>query len=139
MGDLTFAVADPVGQAYLLTGKEEYAQFAAEILTEWITGNPYAQTVNWSCTMEAAIRLFTFTWLFHVFHRSRAWAGSIFRLDLLRSIYLHGDFTFRYLEFSDVNGNHCAADAAALVVGGIFFEKGRNPRRWLQYGWKILL
>jgi hypothetical protein len=128
----------PVGQAYLLTGKDEYARFTREILAEWITANPYAHTVNWCCTMEPAIRLFTFAWLFHVFNGSKAWVDSEFRLELLRCIYLHGDFTFRYLEFSDINGNHCTADAAALVVAGIFFGEGACPRLWLERGWRVL-
>jgi hypothetical protein len=46
--------------------------------------------------------------------------------------------TERYLEYSDVNGNHCTADAAGLVVAGLFFGRGRNAVRWLNSGWELL-
>lgn len=48
------------------------------------------------------------------------------------------EFTDRHIERSDVNGNHYTADAAALVVGGLFFGEGRGPRRWQREGWRIL-
>lgn len=128
----------PVGQAYLLTGDERYAVFVRDILTDWIRNNPYAYSVNWSCTMEAALRIISWTWFFHVFHGSRAWAETGFRYRFLSSIYLHGDFTARHLERSDVNGNHYTADAAGLVFAGLFFGRGKAPMRWQKIGWEIL-
>jgi hypothetical protein len=56
----------------------------------------------------------------------------------LCSLYLHGHFTERYVEYSDVNGNHLTADAAGLVFAGLFFEQGAAPRRWQQLGWDLL-
>lgn len=128
----------PVGQAYLLTNDEKYAIFAKEILVDWISENDYAQSVNWACTMEVAIRIFTFTWLFKVFHKSNAWEETHFKYLFLRNLYLHGDFTERYIEKSDINGNHFTADAAALVMCGLFFERGKNPSRWAEKGWIFL-
>jgi len=128
----------PVGQAYLLTGDEQYATFVRKILEDWIISNPYSYGVNWSCTMEVAIRIITWTWFFHVFHESAAWADLGFRTRFLSNLYLHGEFTERHLENSDINGNHYLADAAGLVFAGLFFGKGKAPRRWQQLGWKIL-
>src|SRR5207253_99031 len=48
---------------------------------------------------------------------------------------LHADFTERYIERSDVNGNHFTADAAALVFAGLFFGGSRVASRWLNVGW----
>ena len=45
-----------LGQAFFLSGNENYSQeFAAEI-SSWIENNPYPLGVNWACTMEVAIR-----------------------------------------------------------------------------------
>jgi hypothetical protein len=129
----------PAGQAYLLDGDERHAEEVRAILEDWIAANPCAQTVNWSCTMEAALRLLSWTWFFHVFHASRAWADPGFRERFLCALYLHGDFTERHLEYSDVNGNHCTADAAGLVFAGLFFSPARNARRWLDSGWSLLV
>ena len=128
----------PVGQAYLLTGDERYAAFARDILLDWIKNNPYAYSVNWSCAMEAALRIMRWTWFFHVFHRSRAWSDPEFQLRFLSCLYLHGDFTARHLERSDINGNHYTADAAGLVFAGLFFGRGKGPEKWLATGWNIL-
>jgi uncharacterized heparinase superfamily protein len=128
----------PAGQAYLVTGDERYAQAVRDLLDDWIEANPYAQTVNWSSTMEAALRILSWTWFFRVFHGSRAWADAAFRERFLCALYLHGDFTDRHFEISDVNGNHCTADGAGLVFAGLFFGQGRGPRRWQARAWSIL-
>jgi hypothetical protein len=128
----------PAGQAYLLTGEERYAEAARDILLEWIAANPLAYTVNWSCTMEAAMRLFAWTWLFHVFARSDAWRDECFRIRFLASLYLHGDFTRRHIEKADINGNHYTADLAGLVMAGYFFGNVGDARRWREIGWSGL-
>lgn len=128
----------PAGQAYLLTGDERYASAVRDVLDEWIGANPYAHGVNWACTMEVAMRILSWTWFFHVFCRSEAWSDGEFRSRFLRTLYLHGEFTNRYLERSDVNGNHFTADAAALVFAGHFFGAGQAPARWAANGWQYL-
>jgi heparinase II/III-like protein len=129
----------PAGQAYLLDGDELHALTARETLEEWIEANRYGESVNWASPMEAAIRIFTFTWLFHALGASDAWRDPAFRFRLLRAIYLHGDFVARNLELSDLNGNHLDADAAGIVFAGLFFGSGRAPARWAETGWSLLL
>ena len=129
----------PAGQAYVLDGDDRHAQVARDTLEEWIEANPYGASVNWASPMEAAIRIFTLTWLFHALGGSEAWRDPAFRLQLLRAIYLHSDFVARNLELSDVNGNHLDADAAGMVFAGLFFGGGRAPDRWARTGWSLLV
>jgi hypothetical protein len=128
----------PAGQAWLLDGDERLAQGARAVLEDWIEANPYAGTVNWSCTMDVALRLLSWSWLFRAFHASRAWADARFRERFLCALYLHGEFTDRHLEYADVNGNHCTADAAGLVFAGLFFRPSPRADRWLERGWSLL-
>lgn len=128
----------PAGQAYLLTGDASYAEGVRDILSEWIDANPYAWSVNWACTMEVALRIVVWTWFFHVFKESQAWRQRDFRERFLSVLYLHGDFTARHLEFSDVNGNHYTANAVGLVFAGLFFGNGSDPQQWTETGWRIL-
>ncbi len=128
----------PAGQAYLLNGDERYAHKVRAILEHWIDNNPYAGTVNWACTMEVALRIFTWTWFFHVFNATPAWQDDGFREKFLRNLYLHVLFTENHIERSDVNGNHYTADAAGLVVGGLFFGEGVQAQHWTTMGWSIL-
>lgn len=128
----------PAGQAYTLTGEDRYAEGVRDVIRHWIGANPYAGSVNWACTMDVALRLITWTWLFHVCKDSLAWSDRGFRAQLIQSLYLHGDFTARHLEKSDVNGNHYTADAAGLVFAGLFFGDRGEPGRWADLGWQIL-
>jgi uncharacterized heparinase superfamily protein len=128
----------PAGQAYLLTGDERYAIGCREILADWIVANPYARSVNWACTMEVALRILSWTWLFYAFKDSESWAQTSFRSLFLHALYLHGEFTAQNLERSDINGNHYTADAAGLVFAGLFFGGSAAARRWLDTGWRIL-
>jgi hypothetical protein len=125
----------PAGQAYLLTGDERYAAAAREILDEWIASNPYAGTVNWSVTMEVALRILSWSWLLGALGGSDAWGDAGFRSRFLRALWLHGDFTMRHLERSDVNGNHFDADAAGLVFAGLLFDN----LSWSENGWQLLV
>lgn len=128
----------PAGQAYLLTGEARYAEAVRDILQDWMLKNPLAYSVNWSCTMEAAMRLFTWCWLFHVFADSPAWRDEAFRVHFLACLYLHGDFTLRYIEKADINGNHYTADLAGLVMVGHFFGDFGDADLWQKTGWSGL-
>jgi hypothetical protein len=128
----------PIGQAYLLRGDERYAAAARDVLDDWMASNPYAHSVNWACTIEVAMRIISWTWFFHVFCRTEAWADHGFRARFMRTLFLHGEFTERHIERSDINGNHFTAEAAALVFAGLFFGKGAVPSRWGENGWRML-
>lgn len=128
----------PAAQAHILTGEARYAEGVRRVLEHWIAENPYAGSVNWSCTMEAAIRIFSFAWLIRALGRSEAFADPGFRMEMLRSLVQHADFTERYIERADVNGNHYTADAAGLAVAGMFLGEAPAARRWADEGWRIL-
>lgn len=128
----------PAGQAYLLGGDERYARTVRDVIENWADANPLGHGVNWACTMDVAMRGIALVWFFKVFHQSAAWHDYRFRTDFLKLLYLHVDFTARHLEWSDVNGNHLAANAAGLVVMGLFLGGGETPQSWSERGWEIL-
>lgn len=128
----------PLGQAYLLTRNEIYAEFVRDTLRSWIKNNSWGVGINWACTMEAAMRVLSWTWLYRVFADSNAWQVDDFKLEIIDGLYEHLVFVERYIEISDVNGNHLIADATSLVVGGAFFEGIGSGSKWRSTGWKIL-
>ena len=129
----------PVAQAYLIDGDEKYAEFARDVLESWMASNPYARGPNWAVTMEPAMRIFTWTWLFHVFHATAAWSDRIFRTRFLACLYEHSVFCSRYLEDFGINGNHLTADAGALVFSAEFFPQSVETQKWGDTGWRILV
>jgi uncharacterized heparinase superfamily protein len=128
----------PVGQAYILKRDEHYAIAAKNILDSWITDNPYGYSINWTCTMEVALRILTWIYFFHIFAHSDSWQDSDFREKFLCTLFLHGRFITQHLEYSDINGNHYTANATGLVFAGLFFGKGNKPQFWHKRGWHIL-
>ncbi|GJL65036.1 MAG: hypothetical protein NPIRA05_00070 [Nitrospirales bacterium] len=121
----------PVAQVYTSTPKSEYAEFVKEILSSWIDDNPYGFSINWSCTMEVALRIYTFIYFYKVFHDSESWQNDKkFCNTLILNIYLHGHFVYRNLELSDVNGNHYAADLSGLYVAALFFSERGETSAW---------
>jgi len=129
----------PLGQAWLLTKDDAYAAAARALLESWIEANPYGASVNWACTMEPALRILSWTWLFHACADAPSWRDPRFRSRFIETLYLHGDFVARNLERADVNGNHYTADAAGLVYAGLFFGPIGRAARWARNGWRILL
>lgn len=128
-----------LGQAYWLTGDEQYAkEFRAQI-DNWIAVNAFAYTVNWACAMDVALRAISWIWGFYFFADSEACRDSEFRRRFLRSLFSHGEFVVQHLERGDVNGNHYLSDGAGLVFLGLFFRSSEAGRRWLALGHGIVI
>src|SRR5262249_20625317 len=45
-----------LAQAYRLTGDDRYAREVASQLDDFVAANPVGTAVNWSCTMDVALR-----------------------------------------------------------------------------------
>lgn len=128
----------PVGQHYVISGDERCAEFAGQMIADWIAGNPYSRGVNWGIAMEAAMRIITWSWLFHVFAGAKAWEDAGFREAFLKSLYAHAVFCDRYTEDYGAGGNHLIADAAALQFAGSMFASQGPAAAWGTRGWDIL-
>lgn len=128
----------PLGQGFVLTLDEQYARKARDTVAHWIQKNPYAGSVNWSCTMEPAMRIFTFMWLLAIFGGSKSWQKQNFRFEFLKTLLLHADYVDRHFEISDLNGNHCTADAAALYTASLLLRDHGSAKRWQTRAWDIL-
>jgi hypothetical protein len=124
----------PCGQAYLLTANERYAEVTRHTLESWIQANPYWHGVNWAVAMEPALRIVSWTWMLKAFGSSVVWRDRQFRQHFLRSLFLHAIYTERYIERTDICGNHFTAEAVGLVVAGFVFGPGEDADRWLTTG-----
>lgn len=127
-----------LGQAYWFTADEKYArEFVAQI-EDWIESNPWPWGVNWTCTMDVAIRAVNWLWGYHFFQYSPSLSDE-FRLAFYKSLLVHGRHIFRNLENrGEVIGNHYLTNLVGLVYLGILCPEFKEACRWQEFGLREL-
>lgn len=135
-----------LGQAYLLTNNLKYPLEFKNQIEDWIKKNPIEMSVNWTCTMDVAIR--TCNWILGYYFFKDCPKNKInkeFWLKFNKILYLHGKYIFNNLEKADqYNSNHYLSDLAGLIWLGLYFKNIRydkedsknNPKIWLDFGLK---
>lgn len=128
----------PLAQGYRITANEQYAQTVKSLIIDWINKNPYAMSVNWSCTMDVALRAITWIYCFYSFCSSPSWQDPSFQQTLLTSLFIHGRFCQHNIEMHEPNNNHYLSDAAGLTFIGLFFHCSTSGRTWASLGLDML-
>jgi hypothetical protein len=122
-----------LGQAYWFSGDEKYALEFRDQVEGWIINNPYPWGVNWSSTMDVAIRMINWLWGLYFFRQSQHMnEGFIFQV--YKTLFLHGKHIFKNLENqSYLTNNHYLANLAGLIYLGALFPEITPARDWLDY------
>jgi len=127
-----------LAKEYWLTGKEEYAEKVIAIIQDWIRENPYHSGVNWTSSLELAVRALAWIWSYFLC------AGSVhitpdFHNTFIQSIYEHGHHIEKHLSFYSSPYNHLIGELAALHVIGSLFPQFKDSRNWETLGWNTLV
>lgn len=129
-----------LGKSYWITNdKKYYLEFKNEVL-DWIEKNPIYMTVNWTCTMDVAIR--AVNWIFGYFlFKDLIDKDNGFLKKLNNSLYNHGRYIIKNLEKGlGYANNHYLSDLNGLIFLGLYFKKLNNSEvnHWLEVGKKEL-
>lgn len=123
-----------LGQAYWFTRDEKYAREFVGQVEDWIVSNPWPWGVNWTCTMDVAIRVVNWLWGYHFFRESPSLADA-FRLTFYKSLIVHGRHIWHNLENQgDFTSNHYLADLLGLIYLGILCSEFKEAQRWREFG-----
>lgn len=131
-----------LGKAYWLSNDEKYAEEFKAQVEDWIYSNPIENSVNWTCTMEVAIRAVNLIIGYYLFCNSTI-IDNDFWSDFNKLLYLHGRFILKNLEDSEqYKNNHYLSDIIGLVWLGIYFKdfevgdrySKNGSKLWLKYG-----
>ncbi|QWH03518.1 alginate lyase family protein [Bacillus mycoides] len=130
-----------LGKAYWLTEDEKYAIEFKNQIKDWMLKNPVEMSVNWTCSMEVAIRSINWIIGYYFFEKSSS-IDPDFWLDFNASLYCHGKFIYKNLENEGgLTGNHYLSNIVGLIWLGLYFrgfKYGRtnrnNPINWLKFG-----
>jgi len=127
-----------LGQAYKLTGDENYAEKFVEFVNDWIDSNKPKFGVNWACTMDVAIRVSNWILGFYYFKGSDK-ISEEFLFRFAKSIYQHGEHIYKNLETGQkYNSNHYLSDITGLVFIGTAFPEFKDAAKWREFGIKEL-
>lgn len=122
-----------LGEAYLLTKEERYAKEVVEEIEDWWKENTFMYSVNWTCTMDVAIR--AVNWMYAVgMVMGSSSVSDAFVKNLYSSLYQHGWFIFNNLERTiPYSNNHLFSDLAGLAYLGLLFKEKKRGKQWLDY------
>ncbi|MFL6622869.1 MAG: alginate lyase family protein [Sulfurifustis sp.] len=127
-----------LGQAYRYTGDERYAQLFAACVQDWMRANPPGMGINWTSSLEAALRLISWTWALFLFRGSAALTPALYA-NMLAWIGAHAEYIERYLSYYFSPNTHLTGEALGLFYAGVIFPELRGAARWRALGTRILL
>ena len=106
-------------------------EFRNQVL-DFIATNPPRFGVNWSCTMEVAIRIVNCLFAYDLFGSFGATFDDAFYNIFNRSVYEHGRHIIENLEWRDeFRGNHYLADIAGLLFVAVYLSRTHETDAWL--------
>ena len=121
-----------LGQAYLLTGESRFSLEILDQIQDFMEENPVGYAVNWTCTMDVAIR--ALNWALALSQISKS-PGSDDRIkQSFYYLYLHGDFIFNNLENNyEVTSNHFLSNVVGLYYLSVLFESLSVGKTWYDF------
>ncbi len=122
-----------LGEAFLITKDEKYSDEIVNEIRNWITENPYAYSINWSCTMDVAIRAVNWMYALNMIITSKA-VDDKFCRQIVKSLLEHLYFIYHNLEKgAPYSGNHYASNLSGLIFLGLFFRQEFFPEKYLNF------
>ena len=106
-----------LGQAYLLTGREEFARKAVDLILSWIVQCPPLQGINWTSGIELAIRQISWLWTLRCIAGCEVLSDDA-RSRIRDSLYAQTRHIAGHLSLYSSANNHLIAELAALAVVG---------------------
>jgi hypothetical protein len=127
-----------LGQAYLVTKDDRYAEAFISQLTSWLDANPPRRGINWASALELSIRSIAWLWALHCFAWSDRLAPPII-WRVLKSLIQQGLYVESYLSHYFAPNTHLTGEALGLLYLGTALPWVTDASRWRELGLRILL
>ena len=127
-----------LGKAYWITSDLKYFEEAKKEILDWIEKNPIYYGVNWTCTMDVAIRAVNLIFFYFHFQDLIEKDKNFFK-EFNENLYQHGEYIYLNLEKSlELANNHYLSNLVGLIFLGIYFKdlKYKKPNKWLNFSLK---
>jgi uncharacterized heparinase superfamily protein len=127
-----------LGQAYVVTKDERYAQGFVRQAEAWMDANPPGRGINWASSLEIAFRSISWLWALHLFAESPA-LTSTFLARFLKVLIANGRHVEAYLSQYFSPNTHLTGEALGLFYLGVLLPELRRADGWRKAGLRILL
>lgn len=114
--------------AFAVSGDRAWLDEVGAQLDSWIESNPVEMGVNWSCTMDVAIR--AANWVATLALCAEGAAGEPWLERAMESLLLHGRHIRAHLETAEARTNHYLSDVVGLLPVAALFSGGREGAAW---------
>ncbi|MCK9293984.1 MAG: heparinase II/III family protein [Desulfobulbaceae bacterium] len=119
-----------LGQAYLLSGDDRYAREIADQLHDFLEANPVGLGINWTCTMDVAIRAANWALALEMVRNADGLDEAFWR-SAYEALYAHGRFIAANLEnHYEVTSNHFLSNVVGLFYLSTLFHDFAVGREW---------
>lgn len=122
-----------LGQAYLYTEDNAYAEAACAQIGDWIEHNPYEFGVNWQRPQDVATRAVNWIWAYYCLIESKALTPKFLTL-WIASLREHGNYLLKYLPDSRDSKLATLYSVVGLAYLGILFPEFNEAARWRAIG-----
>ncbi|HYV84805.1 MAG TPA: alginate lyase family protein [Patescibacteria group bacterium] len=126
-----------LARAHRLTGEERFGRAVARHLAAWIEANPPEQGINWSSSLEVALRIVSWSWAAALLAESDVLEGGLFPI-LCDAVAQHATHVERYLSRYFSPNTHLTGEALGLFYAGVLFPEQAGASRWKALGRDIL-
>ena len=124
-----------LAQAYVISGREEFAQHVLTQLEDWWKENPFQRGMNWTSALEVGFRALSWIWIWHLIGDRMPPA---FRQRFLAELYRHGLYLEYNLSIYFSPNTHLLGEAVALHALGRLFPKFQRAESWRMLGREIV-
>jgi hypothetical protein len=124
-----------LAQAFVLTGKKEFAHEIRTQIDSWLEQNPFQRGINWASALEVAFRALSWIWIYHL---TAAAMPADFRRRFLTALYRHGHHLAQNLSVYFSPNTHLLGEAVALHALGRLFPAFPESERWRARGASIV-
>lgn len=127
-----------LGQAWILTGDERYAEECLAQLDDWLRANPYPHGINWASSLEAAFRAWSWLWALHLLSGSRALTGACLGA-ITAGLAQHARYIAENLSTYFSPNTHLLGEGFALFAIGLLLPELKDAPAWRDTGRAIVL
>lgn len=124
-----------LAQAWRLTGEAKYADGCRSLLETWFDACPYPLGINWTSSLELALRLLNWYFAWHLLGGDEALVfagerGASFRSRWQQSVFQHCHFIAGHLSLHSSANNHLLGEYMGLLVGALGWPLWPQSARW---------